>query len=79
VPGMAGSDVSLPTDTRWPRDSNPRGSQPPYTLSRRVPSAARAGHRDESSDGTGSSSRGDVSACNEIGIGLIPLFLAEAA
>src|SRR5687768_6795588 len=40
---------------RWPRDSNPRGSQPPYTLSRRVPSAARAGHRDESTDGTGPS------------------------
>jgi hypothetical protein len=37
---------------RWPRDSNPRGSQPPYTLSRRVPSAARAGHRDESTDAT---------------------------
>ena len=38
--------------TRWPRDSNPRGSQPPYTLSRRVPSAARAGHRGESTEAT---------------------------
>ena len=40
------------TRERWPRDSNPRGSHPPYTLSRRVPSAARADHRDESTEAT---------------------------
>ena len=42
--------LDLVSVQRWPRDSNPRGSQPPYTLSRRVPSAARADHRDESTE-----------------------------
>src|ERR1041385_1869364 len=58
-------------DWRWPRDSNPRGVAP-YTLSRRAPSSARAGHRAKCTErhrvaGHADARYGDESATGRIG------------